>query len=66
MMFDELHRFHTIMTAPRCGTPRGQAGKFRRRPPIDIRDEEGRRMVPVDLLEVERRLKAREKHDDQN
>lgn len=59
MMFDELHRFHKMMAAPRCGTPRGQRGQFRRQPPVEIRDEDGRRMVPIDLLEVERRLKAR-------
>lgn len=58
MMFDELHRFHKLMSAPR-NTPRGQYGHFRRLPPIEIRDDEGRRMVSIDLHEVERRLKAR-------
>lgn len=35
---------------------RGPMGRFRKRM---FYDEEGRRLVPIDLLEVERRLKAR-------
>lgn len=41
---------------------RGPLGRFRK---AAIYDEEGRRLVPIDLLEVERRLKARGIEDEE-
>jgi len=49
----KVHRDHNLTRSP--------AGRFL---PREIRDPLGRRLVPLDLFEVERRLKARAKRDE--
>lgn len=58
---EAAHMFHRQIVADKNGHPRGLHGHFRPLPDLSLlRDEQGRRLVPMDLMEVERRLKARE------